>query len=202
MDRRPTPSQLPAFQQPTLMVPGAGTARPAAGSDAATWLLIAIVVAMIAAGAGWLVARQSSPSWNDLEAYSALAQRDGMLAGQQRGYASGARIGRREASLERRLQTLRERPAAYTRGWRAGVDQGRTMARARAGYGVSPTLGGDDYASSALADDLGDYPLSYDSDPGSWAYGAPGSRLGSLGYGSGGRSYLDVYRGGSRPAGY
>ncbi|MCW2961525.1 MAG: hypothetical protein JWM25_1612 [Thermoleophilia bacterium] len=113
------------------------------GTDVAAWALIALVVAMICAAAGWAIARQDNPGRDDLQRNAMLASQEGSLQGQADGYKVGAVAGRKEAALRNKQQADSARAAATRDGYDAGVLEGRNRAMARAN--------GEPYFSSGAA---------------------------------------------------
>lgn len=144
------------------------------GTDLAAWALIAIVVALVCAGAGWALARQDVPGVDEVARTSELAARDGLMRGESIGYSEGARLGRREASAKARATILAERRQAAREGYDAGYAQGRMKAgdpdafrysQAGAGAGAYPAAGYEDVlAAGLLGSDVPGYSDSaYDS---------------------------------------
>ena len=97
-------------------------------TDAAAWALVAVVVALVCAGAGWAIARQDAPSQADVATEVELAGRESAQRGQRFGYQDGARLGRREAQLTGRTQVLAARRQGTTEGYAEGYREGRSQA--------------------------------------------------------------------------
>lgn len=149
------------------------------GTDVAAWALIAIVVALICAGAGWVIARQDTPSVDEVAQHSELAARDGAMRGEAAGYSQGARLGRREAAAQTKARILAERRQAAREGYDAGYAQGRMKAGDPDAFlhstggasGAYPAAGYEDVLAAGLL--------------GSDAPGFSDSAYDSLGYGAG-----------------
>ncbi len=148
------------------------------GTDVAAWALVAVVVALICAAAGWAIARQDSPSGGDLQANAALASRDGFVRGERAGYGEGAALGRRQVAVRTKTQMAAERRQAAREGYDAGFAEGRTKAGdpdafmySSAGAGAYPSAGYEDILAAGLF--------------GSDAPGFSDSAYDSLGYGTG-----------------
>jgi hypothetical protein len=146
------------------------------GTDVAAWAIVALVVAVICAGAGWAIARQDNPGEGDLQHSAQLASRDGFVRGEREGYGEGARLGRRQVALRTRTQMAAERRQAAREGYDTGFAEGRAKAGdpdafmySSAGAGAYPSAGYEDI----LAADLfgGDAPGYSDSAYDSLGYG-------------------------------
>ena len=146
------------------------------GTDVAAWALVAIVVALICAGAGWAIARNDSPAGGDLDRTAALASRDGFVRGERQGYGEGAKLGRRQVAVRTKAQMAAERRQAAREGYDSGFADGRAKAGdpdafmySSAGAGAYPAAGYEDI----LAADLfgGDAPGYSDSAYDSLGYG-------------------------------
>jgi hypothetical protein len=167
------------------------TAPPAkSGTDVAAWALVAIVVAIICAGAGWAIARNDTMGMDDLARATDLAARDGLARGEASGYGEGARLGRREASMRAKAQITSERRQAAREGYEAGWQEGRAKAGDPDAYLGTGGLVGGAYPSAGYEDVLaaglfgGDEP------------GYSTSAYDSLGYGAGASSpYVGSYTG-------
>ena len=174
-------------------------AAPANRSDERiTWALVAVVLVLLAGGAGWLIAANSQPSWGDLDSSARLAEREGAADGRVHGFGQGAKLGRREARASSKVETLSSSKQAWSRGWQSGFEQGREQARAKRnggslysmGTGAYPEAGYDDV--ELQADSLlGDIALQGGNTLDT-PYGGVGVAASSL---------SDLYRGGSS-AGY
>lgn len=164
-----------AYQQ----TPAPATAARS-GTDVAAWALVALIVAIVCAGAGWAVARQDAPSSEDVAREAELAARESATRGMRSGYSQGADLGRREASFRARLSMLENRRSAAQSGWSAGYAEGRSRAASRAGDeeglfggaslpgGAYPALGYEDVLASGM---FGDAPGFSDSAYSSFGYG-------------------------------
>lgn len=150
------------------------------GTDVAAWALVAIVVALICAGAGWAIARNDVMGMDDLSRASDIAARDGLARGEASGYADGARLGRREAAAKAKLQISQERHAGAREGYDAGYQEGRAKAGDPDAYmsaglpgGAYPAAGYEDILASGLfgGDEPGYSTSAYDS----MGYGAGAS---------------------------
>jgi hypothetical protein len=97
-------------------------------TDVAAWALVAVIVALICAGAGWAIARQDTPGRGELTREADLAARTGLQNGSAAGYRQGAAAGRREAALRARTQMQAARSQASTEGYDAGYQAGRSRA--------------------------------------------------------------------------
>jgi hypothetical protein len=161
------------------------------GTDVAAWALVALVVALICAGAGWAIARNDVMGMDDLSRATDLAARDGLARGESAGYGEGARLGRREASMRAKAQIGSERRSAAREGYESGYQEGRAKAGDPDAFlgmgglagGAYPAAGYEDVLASGLfgGDEPGFSTSAYDS----------------LGYGAGGSS---PYLGGSTAA--
>ncbi len=147
------------------------------GTDVAAWALVALVVAMICAGAGWAVARQDSPSRNDIARDAELASRDGFMRGERIGYGEGAGLGRRQVAVRTKAQMAAERRQAATEGYDSGFAEGRMKAGdpdafmySTAGAGAFPAAGYEDILSADLFG--GDAPGYSDSAYDSMGFGS------------------------------
>lgn len=148
------------------------------GTDVAAWALVALVVALVCASAGWAIARQDVPSSAEVTRTSALAAREASVRGMRDGYGQGAAAGRRQASLQSQLEQLRQRGSASRDGWSAGYQDGRSRAAALRGddadlfgmpsTGAYPSLGYEDVLSAGL---FGDVPGFADSAFTGYGYG-------------------------------
>ena len=76
----------------TYQMTAPAQSRPG-GMDVASWALVAVVVAIICAGAGWAIAREAGPTQDDLALSADLAGREGRIRGESSGYADGAKLG-------------------------------------------------------------------------------------------------------------
>lgn len=180
-------------------------AAPRSADEKATWALIALVAVLVAGGAGWLVARESAPTWGDVESSSRMAAHEGAMQGRDRGYSQGARSGRKEAQLGVDYQAARAGRGAYNEGWQKGFQDGRDRAAASRMYadditpwigsgssvGAYPSTGFEDLQLSGdLLTDVPGYATS--SLSGTGAYDTPGYQAPLAG-----STLSDLYRGGS-----
>jgi type II secretory pathway pseudopilin PulG len=154
-----------------------------AGTDVAAWALVALVVAVICAAAGWAIARNGSPSRTDVARTSELAAREAAARGATVGYRSGAAAGRRETLLRTQLLKQQAASAATAEGYSTGFTDGRSRAQARA-YGLDGLGLGGVPASSYPSVDSTDL-LASGAFGGGDLLGADSSAYSSLGYGSG-----------------
>lgn len=128
------------------------------GTDLAAWAVVAIVVAIVAAGAGYVVARQDTPGAGDVARSSDLAARTGFARGERSGYADGTRLGRSEANAKVRARVAAERAAATREGYQAGYENGRARAGdpnalPTGGFGATgtyPSMGYEDVLAADL----------------------------------------------------
>jgi hypothetical protein len=135
-------------------------AAPAAGkggTDVAAWALVALIVAVVCAFAGWAVASGQVLSQDDLARNAALAAQDGLVRGEAEGYRQGATQGRRESALRTRTRIDAERREAAREGYAAGYQQGRALAgdpnaflASTAGAGAYPPAGYEDILAAGL----------------------------------------------------
>jgi hypothetical protein len=132
--------------------PQATAAAPS--QDRSTLVLLIVIVLLVAGGAGWLIARASTPGWGDVETYGQMAQREGALEGRRAGYRQGAESGRRESRLRTQLNSLKQQQAARTEGWNRGFQDARERSQARAdGYDIFPAgMGSDAYPAAGYED--------------------------------------------------
>ncbi|MCW2924275.1 MAG: hypothetical protein JWM98_1679 [Thermoleophilia bacterium] len=136
----------------TYQVAAPAPSRSSGGVDVAAWALVALVVAVVCAGAGWAIARQDSPGTADVARTADLAGRDGLVRGQQSGYVQGADQGRREAALRAKGEVATARQQASRDGYQAGYDAGRQ--RNDPGYVPSASTFGAGADASSLPDPL------------------------------------------------
>ncbi|MCW2956623.1 MAG: hypothetical protein JWO69_1492 [Thermoleophilia bacterium] len=161
------------------------------GTDVAAWALVAVIVALVCAVAGWAIARQDAPGRDDLQRNSWLAAQNGQAQGEQEGYRVGARAGRTEAALRAKQQSATARRTASTEGYQAGYQEGRSRAVARAngdpyfssGNGSASTLPGYEEILARLGTDAPGYS---DSAYASSGFGSSGTApfAGSTGFGA------------------
>lgn len=169
------------------------------GTDVAAWALVALIVALVCAAAGWAVASNAVPGTEDVARSSELAALDGLARGEAAGYSQGARLGRRQASMRTRSTILAERRQATREGYDAGYAEGRAKAGDPNAYSVSGPVGGA-YPSAGYEDVLatglfgGDVPGYSDSAYDSLGFGA-GSSTPYLGSSSRATSLGDDYAG-------
>jgi hypothetical protein len=104
------------------------TAPRSGNTDVAAWALVAVIVALICATAGWAIARQGTPGRGDLVREADLAARTGLQNGSAAGYRQGAAAGRREAALRARTQVQAAKSQASNEGYSAGYEAGRSRA--------------------------------------------------------------------------
>lgn len=151
------------------------------GTDVAAWALIALVVALVCAGAGWAIARQDVQGMDDIARSSDLAARDGFMRGESAGYPEGAKLGRREASMRASATIQAERRQAAREGYDAGYGDGRARAGDPDAFMHSGGLGGGAYPTAGYEDVLaaglfgGDAPGYSSSAYDSYGYGAGSS---------------------------
>lgn len=172
------------------------------GTDVAAWALVAVIVAIVCAIAGWAIARQSNPGADDLRRSSYLAAQGGSLQGQQDGYRAGAVAGRTEAGLRAKQQSAMARAEATREGYAAGYDEGRNRAMARADgdshIGTSSALGAGgaypapDYRDILASGAFADVPGYADSAYSSSGFGSTATSPYAGGTGFGASSYGDV----------
>jgi hypothetical protein len=152
------------------------------GTDVAAWALVALVVALICAGAGWAIARNDVMGMDDLSRATDVAARDGLARGESSGYSEGARLGRKEAAMRGKAQISGERRQAAREGYEAGYQEGRAKAGDPDAFMGTTGLAGGAYPSAGYEDVLsaglfgGDEP------------GFSTSAYDSMGYGSGASS--------------
>ncbi len=169
------------------------------GTDVAAWALVALVVAVVCAGAGWAIARQDNPGRDDVARNAELAARDGFTRGETAGYGEGARLGRKQVAVRTRAQMAAERRQAATEGYDTGFMEGRAKAgdpnayvSSGAGAGVYPAAGYEDLMSADLFGS--DVPGFSDSAYDSLGFGT-GTSTPYLGTTSRGTSLGDDYAG-------
>lgn len=189
-----------------MQAPGSGSS-----DDKSVWAVIAIIAVLVAGTAGWAIARQGAPNSGDIDQASMMSQREGELRGRQAGFGAGQRQGNKEAKLQSRLETLKSERSAYSGGYSSGVEAGRSQAQASRGddFGYMDTTSGAypattwDDALMELGDDAPGYgtPAYAGSGYDSSTYRGYGSANSGESFSAGG-DYSDLYRGGSRPAGY
>jgi hypothetical protein len=162
-----------ATYQQQSMTPAKG------GTDIAAWGIIAIIVAVICAAAGWAFARQQAPSRNDLVRAEILSSRSGAVNGERSGYNDGFANGRSIAKAKAAAQVQLAKRSAQAEGWTAGYAAGQARAEARANGGDALMLGSmgamtspytsADILSSGLFDDAPGYS---DSAYSTYGYGS------------------------------
>lgn len=158
------------------------------GTDVAAWALVALVVALICAGAGWAIARHDVMGMDDIARSSDIAARNGVMRGEASGYADGAKLGRKEAAARTKATIAAERRAASHEGYDAGYMEGRAKAGDPDAFASGSSLAGGAYPTAGYEDILA---------AGLFGGDAPGysdSAYDSLGYGGGASS---VYAGSS-----
>jgi len=173
------------------------------GPDVAAWALVALVVALICAAAGWAIARNDAPSRNDVARSAELAAREASVAGESIGYRNGAATGRAENALRTKLAVAQAKQQGSADGYGAGYVEGRSRAQSRqfglGGYGLGSSLGTsgaypsagyeDILASGAFSDVPGYSSSTYDAA----GYGATSTPYPATGLSSLGTSYGDDY---------
>lgn len=125
------PMQAPA---PVVVQSGGGDNGSKAGI-----VLVAVVLAIIGAAAGFAIAKAQAPSWNELRRFEALAGREGEVRGRDAGWNQGRKQGRTEMEFLAQYEKLRTQATAFSQGYRQGRSIGQTMGRDanryRYGYG-------------------------------------------------------------------
>ncbi|MBC7460998.1 MAG: hypothetical protein H7287_06515 [Thermoleophilia bacterium] len=167
----------------TYSQPQQAPAQQSGGTDVAAWALVALVVALICAAAGWAIARNDNPSRSEVGRTSELAAREAATRGETIGYRNGAASGRADNSLRTKLYAAQARASAQREGYTAGFGEGRTRAQSRASgfdsYGMSGLGSTGAYPSADYGDVLasgafGDVPGYADSAYSGAGYGTTG----------------------------
>jgi hypothetical protein len=138
-------SQYPAAQ--VIAVPNTNSS-----DERITWALVALIVVLLAAGAGWAIASSTETTWGDLDSTARLAEREGAVEGRQGGFARGAKLGRKEARMNGKMQVLQNRQQAFSKGWADGFRQGRERALARRNSDSMFTFGMAGYPDAGYED--------------------------------------------------
>jgi len=98
--------------------------------------LLVIILAVVAAGLGWFVARQQAPSPDEVGRYQALAAEEGFRAAQFRGISEGREFAIASQSRITQLKAAIARENARNRGYRKGLAAGLQRPRNRSNYGT------------------------------------------------------------------
>jgi hypothetical protein len=98
---------------------------PRAGTDVATWALVALVVALIAGAGGWAIGHVATPTRSEAQIASQTAYQTAHQRGLELGRKTGARYGRKEAKLKRQQMVAKQGQVAYTKGYQSGVKAGK-----------------------------------------------------------------------------
>lgn len=173
------------------------------GPDVAAWALVALVVALICAAAGWAIARNDAPSRNEVARTAELAAREASVQGEQIGYRNGAATGRAENALRTKYAVAQAKQQGTADGYGAGYTEGRSRAQARQ-YGLSsyglggslgaagayPSAGYEDILASGAFNDVPGYASSAFDSAG---YGTTSTPYAASGLSSYGTGYGDDY---------
>jgi hypothetical protein len=115
------PMQAPA---PVVVQSGGGDSGSKAGI-----ILVAIVLAIVGAIAGFGIAKAQAPSWGELRRFEALAGREGEIRGRDAGWNQGRKQGRTEMEFLAQYEKLRTQATAFSQGYRQGRNIGQQMGR-------------------------------------------------------------------------
>lgn len=168
----------------TYSQPQQAPPQQSGGTDVAAWALVALVVALICAAAGWAIARNDNPSRGEVARTSELASREAATRGATLGYRNGAASGRADNALRTKLYAAQARAAAQRDGYAAGFGEGRTRAQSRqngfdsyglSGLGSSGAYPSSDYSDVLASGAFGDVPGYADSAYSSTGYGTTGA---------------------------
>lgn len=134
----PTYAAAP-MQSPAPVIVQSGSNDGGNGSKAG-FALLAILLAVAAAIAGFAFARGSAPSWNELRRYEALSGREGEVRGRDAGWNQGRKQGQTEMKFLAQYEKLRTQASAFGQGYRQGRNIGQQMGADRyrnrySGYG-------------------------------------------------------------------
>lgn len=153
---------------------------PRSKPDPASWALIALIVVIVCAFAGWMIASSSVLGRSDLAQNATLASQDGLARGHAVGYRQGARHGRRVTSLRTQAQVASVRRQASREGYAAGYQDGRSKAgdpyafltggAADASAGAYPSAGYEEILAAGLFGE--DAPGYSDSAYDAYGFGA------------------------------
>jgi hypothetical protein len=141
-------------------------------TDVAAWALVAVIVALICALAGWAIASNDVLGQDEVARSATLAARDGLMRGQSVGFTQGSNQGRRETTLTTRTRINAERQQAAREGYEAGYQTGRAKAGdpdaflgSTTSTGAFPSAGYEDVLAAGLfgADAPGFSSSAYDA---------------------------------------
>lgn len=172
-----------AFAAPAVAYAAPAQPKSSTSDTVAVWLLGGLVLAAFLGLGGWALGHFKSPSWDDVSRAQDFARTKGQLNGQHSAFRQGLGNGRREGSLMNQYQAIKDKPKAYSNGYRSGVTAGRNANAASSQLGYStPTNSYDSsyapYADTSGFDPYGSSSLDYSSSP---YYGyAGGSRGGNV----------------------
>lgn len=148
--------------------------------DLTVWALVALIVVMVCALAGWMIASSGVMDRDDLARSASYASQDGQARGHVVGYRQGAAQGRRIATMRSRAQINSARRQAAREGYSQGYQEGRSRAgdpdafltgSSFAGVaGTYPSLGYEDILAAGLFGD--DAPGFADSAYDAYGFGA------------------------------
>jgi hypothetical protein len=120
------PMQAPA---PVVIQSGGGDSGSKAGIA-----LVAILVAVIAAAAGFAIAKGTGITKDEFVRYQALAGREGEVRGRDAGWNQGRKQGRTEMEFLAQYEKLRTQATAFSQGYRQGRSTGQQMGADRYRY--------------------------------------------------------------------
>ncbi|MCW2923884.1 MAG: hypothetical protein JWM98_1288 [Thermoleophilia bacterium] len=140
----PTYAAAP-MQAPAPVIVQSGHDGNSGGSKAG-FALIAILLAVAAAVAGFAAARGSAPSWGELRRYEALSSREGEVRGRDAGWNQGRKQGQTEMKFLAQYEKLRTQATAFGQGYTQGRTIGQSMGADRyryrnTGYGYGSGYG-------------------------------------------------------------
>jgi hypothetical protein len=135
----PTYAAAPMHAPPPVVVHSGGGDS---GASKAGIALLAIVLAVVGAAAGFAIGKANGPSWNELRRFEALAGREGEIRGRDAGWNQGRKQGRTEMEFLAQYEKLRTQATAFSQGYTQGRSIGQQMGRDqfqyrynRGGYG-------------------------------------------------------------------
>ncbi|MCW2927395.1 MAG: hypothetical protein JWM86_1363 [Thermoleophilia bacterium] len=129
------------------------------GGSKAGIALIAIVLAIVGAAAGFAIGKGSGPSWNELRRFEALSGREGEIRGRDAGWNQGRKQGRTEMEFLAQYEKLRTQATAFSQGYGQGRNIGQQMGKdaTRYRYGAGGYGYGRGYGSGYRRSGYGGY---------------------------------------------
>jgi hypothetical protein len=113
----PQPMMAP---QPVMVM----AAPRSGGGTAVLMFILVLVIGVLAAGAGYLIADRTAPTPAEVQTYQRLALRDGVYAGRAQGLQTGREFGAASERTAAQYRALTARQQAWNRGYEAGKRTG------------------------------------------------------------------------------